>query len=282
VSTTLVEFDVSQINYPIVKSDIDALREKYTGLTIKDGDKGTYELVRRGIADCRNGRVSIEEKRKELKDGALKYGRAVDAAAKALTADLESIEGPLQAEKDRIDNAEKLRLKKIEDERLAKIAAEEKAKRDAEEAELKRQREELAAKQAEIDRVAAEQRAAQEKIDAENRKLEAAKAEAARAEAARLQKIKDDEAAATAKALKELQAAEQARLDAEAKAEADRIEAARLEALKPDKEKMRAFADMLANIDYPEFVDKKANELMAQVHSNIFHSVNVMKKFCDN
>jgi colicin import membrane protein len=380
---TTVDFDLSVISYDVTETAITELAKKYS--TIKAIKcPADYKFARSALSDLTKTRTSIEKRRKELKDGALKFGRQVDSTAKTLTASLEVIEDPIRKLVEEVDQREENERRAKEEAEKARIAAEEKAKKDAEDARIKAEREaeaeknrieaeRLANERAEFEKLKAakleearkekeaadaalkaerqkiedeqrareksqmamqeinaiaqqemiavtgrlgvraggtiecmretyqetlnwkitsdkfgdllatangvkervlraietmivsqeridtvqrlkeeELKAAQAKIDAETHKLEEAKAEAARVEAARIQKIKDDEAAATAKALKEIQDKEQARLDAEAKAEADRIEAARLEALKPDKEKIGLFAAKLFLLEYPE------------------------------
>ena len=64
-------------------------------------------------------RTDVEKRRKELKQGAVDYGRLVDSTAKAITERLEAIEGPLKANKEQIDaENERIRKEKEETERL--------------------------------------------------------------------------------------------------------------------------------------------------------------------
>ncbi len=139
------------------------LATKYAALT-SAATKEEYEAVRLGIAELRQLRVSVEKRRVELKADALKYGREVDRVAKALTEQLEAIEGPLKALKAGVDD-EKARAKEA-----AAAAA-----RAAEEA---RQREALAAERAALE--AERQRLADEAAEREELARERAELEAAR------------------------------------------------------------------------------------------------------
>lgn len=90
----------------------------YKGLVIAGPeDKTGYESVKKAVADLRTTRTSIEAKRKEIKDIALKFGKAIDQEAKELTAIIETTETDLKKKIDFIDN-EKQRLKE-ESERKA-------------------------------------------------------------------------------------------------------------------------------------------------------------------
>ena len=93
----------SMITYPVSKGEIETLRAKYSGLSAST-PKG-YEQVRLAIGDCRDLRVKIEKRRKELKADSLEFGRKVDTVAKHLTSEIESIEEPLALLKSEVDEA---------------------------------------------------------------------------------------------------------------------------------------------------------------------------------
>jgi chemotaxis protein histidine kinase CheA len=171
-------------------------------------------------------RGKIEARRKELKADSLEYGRRVDAVAKDLTALVESLEEPLQLQKDAVD-AEKERIKReaaeakqraIEEEARQKLEAERQEnerKAAIERAELELQKAQLAEQRAQAE---AAQRAERDRLNAERAKLEAEKLETERAA-----KAERERALA-------LQREEQAALDAARK------EAERLAALARDEE----------------------------------------------
>lgn len=94
---------------PVVFSVTDAaiakLRDKYkevpADLTIKEN----YEIVKEANSALRTYRTDVERRRKELKAGALKYGRLVDSTAKKLTEQLLLIEEPFSTAKKNHDTA---------------------------------------------------------------------------------------------------------------------------------------------------------------------------------
>lgn len=101
--------------YNITDAAVNELKAKYGNLTIAGtADKDTYKVVAAGVSELRKIRTGIEAKRKELKDIALKYGKAVDDEAKRLTALVQPLELALKTEQDRID-------KQAEAEKLAEL-----------------------------------------------------------------------------------------------------------------------------------------------------------------
>ena len=101
------------VKYDIADKGIDAMREKYTGLTVIEGDTASYKAMAEAISDVRGHRVSIEKRRKELKADALKWGRTVDTEAKRLTSLLTPIEDELKAAKQvEDDRKDAIRLEK--------------------------------------------------------------------------------------------------------------------------------------------------------------------------
>lgn len=108
------EFINSQLKkYNVTDAAIAEIRQRYGELTVHGpDDKAGYDAVKAAIADVRSIRTGIEKKRKELKDLALRYGRAVDDEAKRLTSEVSQIEERLKTEKERTD-------KEIEDKKNA-------------------------------------------------------------------------------------------------------------------------------------------------------------------
>lgn len=273
------------IDYGVTDAALAKLKEKYTGLTC-DTKEG-YEKTRKAIADIRDRRVAVENRRKELKADSLEYGRKVDREAKRITEALEEIEEPLKAAKKLVDDeAERVRreaeeaerrkaeeeARRIREEQLAR----ERAEREAEEERLRIERERLEAERAELEkarraeeerqraereRVEAEQRAERERMEAERRELEAERQRLAQEEAVRQAKIQAEREAA--------ERAERERLAEERrKVEAAEL-AARLEAMKPDAEKLKSLAEQLRNIAYPEMQTKEAKERLWDVVSAV-------------
>lgn len=105
------------VEYDIETAVITGLAEKYKDVVITDG--ASYKVVMKGLAEYRELRLKIDAKHKELKKGALEYGRAVDAEKKRLRGLLEPGENHLKA------------IRQEEDDRKAKIKAEKEAKERA-------------------------------------------------------------------------------------------------------------------------------------------------------
>ena len=82
--------------------------KQYANVTLADDGIGKVEECHKTVKRLR---LDIEAKRKDLKSGALEYGRTVDSIAKQLTAEVEPIEDRLAAER-AIHDAEKEREKK--------------------------------------------------------------------------------------------------------------------------------------------------------------------------
>ncbi len=262
------------VEYQISEADIEATRAKYAALEATT--PAGYEEVRQAIAVVRTTRTSIEKRRQELKAGALEFGRKVDAEAKRLTTLIESIENPLVAKKQAIDD-EKARVKaEAEAARLREIEARLAAERAAEEARLKAIRDEENARlAAERERQETERAALAEerrKLDAERAKQEEAAAAARAAEDARLKAERAEldrqqrelaaqrEAAERADLVRktEAEARERAAREAEearAKSEAERVAAAEREAylanIAPDVKKLAALAEAIRALPKP-------------------------------
>jgi len=223
------------------EATLTAAVEQSRGLRI-DGpeDRKGYAAVHAARMRLKGYRTSIEATRKDLKAGALEYGRRVDAEAKRLTAIVEPTELELEAEQKRVD-AERERIKaeaeaarKAQlDERVAAFTAlgytvapsvvaelseadyqdalavaqaEHAAQRERERVEAEAKAREQAAAQAAIE--------AQRKADEEARRVERERLAAERAELERMraEQARQDEIRRAE------QAAAQAKLDAERRA----------------------------------------------------------------
>lgn len=288
------------VEYGVTEAAIRELSEKLvvTDCTVREN----YEFTRRGIATCRELRVGIEKRRKDLKADSIEYGRKVDAIAKTLTARIEAIESPLQNAKDQVDAAKA----------AAKAAAEAKERAEREAAEAQRRAEEEARLQVERDKLEAERKAFEERqrlvneqherelaeqrrraeeeaaqererLNAERRVLE----EQLRRQEEERKKLADEVARRDQEArdviaarLQAEQAAKQAEEDAK-QAEADRIKreqedaltAAYQATLRPDAEKIRQVGmDVMTHLPRPlsletpearDFYARSVNEIIA-------------------
>lgn len=220
-----------------------------------------YKVGVQAIAQCRNLRVQIEERRKLLKQDSLEYGRKVDAVAKQLTEIIARVEEPLKVDKLEVDNAKAREKEAAEAAKRAAVEAEIRAKREAEEAELAARRmadeERLRQERAQF---AAERAAAAEERLRFEKEREAMRAERAALESERKAREAEREAQRLM-AEEKREAAERAEREA-AEAEEKRIHQleyeaqrkARLEALKPDREKLNSFADALEQLIADEWV----------------------------
>jgi chemosensory pili system protein ChpA (sensor histidine kinase/response regulator) len=278
--------------YNVTDAAIAQMREQFLPLVIQSPeDKAGAKRVREARLIVKNQRVAVEKTRKTLKEDALRYGQAVDAEARRITAALLPIEEHLETQEaaiaaevarreQEVANAkrEKLRLRmealaangskllpldvealtddQFADE-LARSAAEWHAAQERER-QAAAERERVEAEQAEARRVEAErlaaQRAEQERVAAE----QAAERERLAAEQRKL----DEERAAVARA-EELrlagERAAQAERDRLARVEADRVERLRQEALeqqrrdaaRPVAEKLLAYATAVEAVEVP-------------------------------
>ncbi|MDT8419377.1 MAG: hypothetical protein RQ754_03010 [Desulfuromonadales bacterium] len=119
-----MELAIQNINIPqeygVSDAKIAEIAEKYKDLQeIKDS--ASMGMAMAGRRECRELRIAVEKKRKDLKADALEYGRRVDGEAKRITASLEAIEKPLdtliKAEEAR-KQAEKEERERLERERI--------------------------------------------------------------------------------------------------------------------------------------------------------------------
>lgn len=139
------------------------------------------EQARELRLQIRKTRLAVEAKRKELKDGALREGKAIDTIGRVVRENIESIEEHLKAQ----EEYAKRQQEKREQERREKAEAllreqEEKQRREieekrrAEEEAIRKENERLRAEAAEREKAAEEERAKQrEQYEAELRKQEA-------------------------------------------------------------------------------------------------------------
>lgn len=267
--------------YGVTPEQIEAKKKTYAALTC-DTREG-YEQVRLAIAECRTTRVQVEAKRKELKAGALEYGRRVDAVAKQLTGLVEEIETPLQEKKDAVDQAKARAKAEKEAQEKAALEAQLRAEREAEEARLKAEREaeearlaaQREAQRIEAERLAAERRAFEEEQRKAREAAEKAAAESRAKAEEDARKIAEERAEVERqrRETERLEAERLARVEAERQAELARKEAeeaavreaerqaairARLNALRPDAEKLYSYAGRIRAIDVPTVASEEA------------------------
>ncbi|MBU2249183.1 MAG: hypothetical protein KKD77_20720, partial [Gammaproteobacteria bacterium] len=188
-----------------------------------ESQKADMALARTGRLFLREKRIAIEKTRKELKEQALREGKAIDGIANVLKALIEPIEEYLDKQ-----------------ERFVEIRAAEKAEADRIEAERKAEEEQIAREKAEAEeRERIRQENERLKLEAEERERQAA-ADRARAEAERK--------ALEEQARKEREAAQERERIAKEKADAEKL------ALEEKARKEREAAEVKAE------AERKAHE----------------------
>lgn len=265
VKTELQKFNIADA--VISKMAGEYLPLKVKGLDDKEGLKKVHDA--RMFVKAK--RIEVEKKRKELKESSLRFGQAVDAEAKRITALLAPIETHLENEESIVER-EKERLR-LEAEEKARIAEQERLaeierQRKAEEERLATIRKELEEEKERQAETARKQQEAKEKIKAEQKKIEDEKKLIAENKLREEQKKKHLAELEIAKAV----AAEKAKIETEQrikqeikdKLEAEKqaaIEAKRQESLRPDKDKLLCFASTIASLKTPELLNQKANDI---------------------
>lgn len=115
MSTELITIDaasISEKHFEVSREELKQTVEQFVGLTIQGvHDTAGLKSVRDARLALREKRCAIENRRKELKAGALDYGRKVDKVAKDLTAIVSPEEERLKALEDAIE-AEKENIRK--------------------------------------------------------------------------------------------------------------------------------------------------------------------------
>lgn len=270
ITTELKKFNITD-------AALAKLEKAYLPLKVENPeDIDNYITCKTAHQEVKKLRVSIDKKRKELKEESLKFGRAVDTEAKRITGKIEKVEEHLLTQRKVVED-EKERLVKEKEEADKKEQARIKKEEEARLEKIRKEQEETAEKQ----------RKAQEKIDEENRKIAAEKQKIAddkkkieddkrrvKEQKEWDEKVKKDKKAATEKAKQDKEAAiikakdeerskiEQEKKDAEEKRIADEKKQKRQEALKPDIEKIHAFGGLLLNIEYPSLKNKEAQNII--------------------
>lgn len=98
ISTEIKKFNLADAKIAELKEQFKDL--KISGVEDKDG----YKSISEAIKIVRTYRTGVEKVRKQIKEGYLKTGRAIDEEAKRLTALLEEIENTLKDKKQEIDD----------------------------------------------------------------------------------------------------------------------------------------------------------------------------------
>ncbi len=108
--------------YNITDAAIQAMKSEYMPLKVSGiEDKEGYETVRAARLVVKTKRCEVEKTRQELKEESIRYGRAVDAEAKRITALLVPIEEYLQSQEKIIDDEKKRIDKEKADKEIARV-----------------------------------------------------------------------------------------------------------------------------------------------------------------
>lgn len=237
-----------------------------------------YELVRKGIGECRTMRGQAKSGHRDGKAPALQACQAWDAELRRVTHDIKLIEQPLIDEKTCADEEKsRKRQAKIDAERkkIAELEAAEReriaAKKDAERAERH------AKETAERERIEEEQQAEQARLDVERKELEEAQADVERKNADAEAKLADAQRMERERVRKDLAALEE-------QEKAERLaEVAKLcEERKPDVQKLRDVGMMLINLEFPKVSSVWAKEILECAKEDLVIMANVIASTLDD
>ena len=106
--------DFPPVKYDVSQEIIEEIRSRYSEFPKDLSVKENYQVVKKGVADCRALRGKIEKRRKELKADALAYGRKVDGAAKKLKEAILEVETPMLEIKRAWDNRKEIERREKE------------------------------------------------------------------------------------------------------------------------------------------------------------------------
>jgi len=199
--------------------------KKAQTIIVKSADqKADMAMARVGRLFLREKRIDIEKARKNLKEQALREGKAIDGIANVLKALIIPIEEYLDGQERFVEimEAKEAEIKRIELE--TKIEADRIAKEKADKEELERLRIETEVKKRELEEKEKALQAEKDKAEAERKAHEEALAKEKRESEARA-KAEKDKAEAERKAHEEALAKEKRESEARAKAEKDKAEA---------------------------------------------------------
>lgn len=123
------------IKYELNDAQIQYMNELYLAMKVAgEDDKEGAAVVHEARMVVKAARVAVEKRRKELKEGALAWGRKVDKEAKRLTGLLTPIEAHLETQEKIVTEAEARREAERQAKEREELLARERAAREAEEA----------------------------------------------------------------------------------------------------------------------------------------------------
>ena len=201
--------------------------------------------------EIRAHRITLEKAREKEKAESLAYGRFVDSEAKRISERIAELEMPIAAMINAEENKAKIAEEAAKQAMIDKAAAEEKAKRDAEEARFAAERAAIAKRQAEIE---AAERESRRKIEEEERTARLAREEADR-QSRLAQQAREEVARVKAQQEEERLMAERRKLEVERRA----IEEAQRKEREAEEARLKAIRD--AKETEEREIQRKANEL---------------------
>ena len=225
-------------NFADVFKLADEWERKARDIAVKDeGDTHMMAAARELRLEIKNRRVEVEKKRKELKEDALREGKAIDGIANVIKGVIVPIEKYLDEQEHYVDikrQAEEEERRRKAEELLRQQEAEEAERQRIAAEEQRKENERLKAEAEERERKAAEERAAheaameKERQEREAERVAAAAEAEAKAKAAAAKARREAECKAEAERKERENQIAKERAEAEAKAKAEREEAGRL------------------------------------------------------
>ena len=117
-ATAIIEmaqpFEVQTIVYPVTEAKIKEVEEKFKNFPTDLNIKKNYQFIKKGVSEVSKLITGTEAKRKELKKGALEYGRQVDSVAKEIKERLASVYSPMKKIKVDFDTAAEIAKREAE------------------------------------------------------------------------------------------------------------------------------------------------------------------------
>ncbi len=238
-------------------------RKKAEAIQVTSGDdKPQIKAAREARLALKEIRVTVDKRRKELKEESLRKGKAIDGMANVIKFLIAPIEEHLEKQEKFVQLQEEQRLQKLKESRAAELSQ---FGVDVSFYDLAAMPEENYAKLLDGSRKTFEEaRAASEKLEQERREKEIADAEERerlRVENERLKK----QAEADRLAREKIEADARAKAAAEEQARQEEKRKRHQELVAPDREKLDALAGRIAAVQLPEVTSDEAQAVIKQV-----------------
>jgi len=118
-------FEVQKVTYPVTELKLTEVEKRFADFQEDLSIKENYLFIKGGVKEVKKLITGTEARRKELKSGALDYGRKVDAAAKTIKERLDGVYQPMLEAKTTFDTAAEIAKREAdrkEEERLDGIS----------------------------------------------------------------------------------------------------------------------------------------------------------------